>query len=178
MKEDLKWFLVFYNGLETNIEVTECGRVRRVPKDWYGFSKHSAPKYGEVDFSKLKLNKGYKQIGIQIQGLKPINVFVHQLVASVFHNYVWQGHKLVVDHIDSNPLNNHKDNLRVITSRENTAKEHLLKTGLPTGVHYNKKERKYRAQIIINNKNHFLGRFDTPKEASEAYQNKLKTLNT
>lgn len=30
----MEWKPVYYNGLETNVEVTSCGRVRRVKKDW------------------------------------------------------------------------------------------------------------------------------------------------
>ena len=172
MKEN-KWFPVFYNGLETNIEVTECGRVKRLKVDWM----KNKTKSGEIDFTKLKLHKkNYQHIGIQIKGLKPKTVFVHQLVASAFHNYKFEGHKIVVDHIDSNTLNNHKDNLRIVTNRENTSKEKTIKSGLPIGVCFDKRASKYSSNIKIKGKTVFLGRFETLEEASNAYQKKLKTI--
>ena len=42
--------------------------------------------------------------------------------------------------------------------------------GLPTGVYYDKSRKKYVAQIQVNRKNIFLGRFCTPEEASLAYE--------
>jgi hypothetical protein len=172
--ENLEWKAVFYNDLETNIEVTKCGRVRKVRKNWYG--NHTS-KYGEVDFSKLKLHpKGYKYLGIQIKGLKHKTVQVQQLVAAAFLNYKWQGWKLVVDHIDSNKENNSLDNLRIVTNRENVSKEKTLKKGLPTGVYFIKDIKRYRTLIQINGKLKHLGFYNTIEEASEAYQNKLKEI--
>lgn len=175
--EILDWCPVFYNGLETNVEITKCGRVRKVKVDWYGKSSGSyLIKYGEVDFNKLKKSTKYKQIGIQIKQLNPKTVYVHQLVAAAFLEYKFQGNNLVVDHIDSNPLNNNLKNLRVISNRENNSKERTIKSGLPTGVSLCKNINKYTAEIHINNKSFFLGRYKTVEEASQAYQNKLNSI--
>jgi hypothetical protein len=172
----INWIAVFYNNLETNLEVTKCGRVKKVKPDWL-INKTRKFDIGEVNFDLLKLNQnGYKQIGIQIKGYGNRIVQVQQLVASAFLNYKFQGHKAVVDHIDSNPLNNNLDNLRVITQRENVAKERTLKSGLPIGVSFDKSRNKYRTQMKINGKTVSLGRFDTIVEASFAYQLKLKEL--
>ena len=173
--ENLEWYPVLYNRLETNIEVTRCGRVRRVKKEWLNATLKKF-KIGEVDFDKLKLGRGYKIVGVQIKGLKAKTARVQQLVASVFLGYKFQGHKLVVDHIDSNKLNNNLNNLRLISNRENLSKERTIKSGLPTGVSFYKPNKKYRATIVINNKQNYLGYFKTPEEASEAYQNKLNSI--
>ena len=171
--ENLKWKPVLYNGIETNLEVTKCGIVRKLKVNW----SRSNMAIGEVDFTKLKLNKkGYKILGIKIKGYKRKTVAVHQLVASAFLDYKFQGHKLVVDHIDSNKLNNHVDNLRIVTTRENVSKEKTIKSGLPVGVHYRKDLKKYRTLIQINGKLKHLGLFNTIEEAADAYQTKLKSL--
>jgi hypothetical protein len=163
------WKKVFYNGRETNIEVTKCGRVRKVEKIWYG--NHTS-KYGEVDFTKLKLHpNGYKHITIQIFCQHQKTVKVHQLIAAAFLGYQFNGNKLVVDHIDSNKLNNHLDNLRIIENIENTLKERVKKSGLPLGVF--KVNNKYKAQKCINGKLLYLGLFNTIEEASIAYEKKL-----
>ena len=44
------------------------------------------------------------------------------------------------------------------------------------GVSYNKRAKKYRASITIDGKYHSLGYYDTPEEASEAYEKKLAEL--
>lgn len=176
--ENTEWKSVLFNGLETNLEVTKCGRVRKVPKDWYGKGSGSCKvKYGEVDFSKLKPHTyGYQQVNIKAKGLESRCVQLHQLVAAAFLGYKFEGLKSVVDHIDSNPLNNNVDNLRVVTQRVNASKERTLKRGLPVGVYYWKITNRYYSKIYINNKSIFLGYYDTPEEASQAYQNELKTI--
>jgi hypothetical protein len=176
----MEWKAVFYNGLETNIEVTKCGKVRRVEVDWYGFSKMcNNAVYGEVDFSKLKLHpKGYKILTIQIKGIGMKPFEIHRLIAAAFLNYTFGNKKtFVVDHIDNNKLNNNLDNLQIITHRENTSKDRYLKSGLPVGVCFDKSRNKYISGIRINGIRKFLGRFNTIKEASDAYQIKLKSLN-
>jgi hypothetical protein len=175
--ENTKWYTALYNGLETNLEVTKCGRVRKVQKEWYGKGSGSYKiKYGEVNFTKLRFNKGYKSIGIQIKGLKAKTVLLHQLIAASFLSYKFKEHNLVVDHIDNNKQNNNINNLQIITQRENVVKEIILKKTLPIGVCFDKSRNKYMAQITINNKHKNLGRYNTPEEASQAYQNKLKTI--
>ena len=168
-----EWHSVLFNGLETNLQVTKCGRVKKIKVDWSIYNR----KIGEVDFTNLKLtSKGYKQFGIKIKGLKTRKCHVHQLVAAAFLGYKFEGNKNVVDHIDSNILNNHVNNLRLITNRENCSKERTLKRGLPVGVSYDKKRNKWLSQIYLNKKKINLGRFNTIEEASNAYQLKLKSL--
>jgi hypothetical protein len=172
--ENLEWFAVPYNGLETNIEVTKCGRVRRVKIDWMQRNRL----IGEIDFNKLKLHpQGYKILAIQIKGSKPKTVQVQQLVAASFLGYNFNGHKLVVDHEDTNRLNNHINNLRIVTNRENVSKEKAIKSGLPTGVCFRKDIKRYQSRIQINGKTIHLGFYNTIEEASNAYQQKLKSLS-
>lgn len=171
--ENLEWFAVPFNGLETNLEVTKCGRVRRIKVDWMRRNRV----IGEVNFNLLKLTKqGYKTICIQIKGLKLKNIFVHQLIATTFLGYKFNGHKIVVDHIDSNKLNNHIENLRIVTQRINVSKEKSIKSGLPTGVCFRKNIKRYQSRIQIDGKNLSLGYYNTQEEASKAYINKLESL--
>ena len=170
----MEWTKVLYNGLETNVEVTRCGKVKRVIVDWMKIKSKS----NEIDLNKLKLNqKLYKTISVQIKGLKPKGILIHQLIASAFLNYKFEGHNLVVDHIDNNPLNNNVNNLQVISQRENCSRLKSLKSGLPTGVSYSKKRNKYISQIQINKRIVYLGGYNTIEEASNAYQLKLKSLS-
>lgn len=175
--ENIEWFPFFYNGLETNVEVTKEGNVRRVLKDWHRKSK-GKPKinYGSVNLKDHISPCGYYWLSVSIKGNKNKSVRIHQMVASVFLGYVFNGNKNVVDHIDSNKLNNNLYNLRIITNRENISKEISKKTKYYVGVYFHKPMQKYRAQIHLNGKRKHLGYFNTPEEASEKYQSVLKTI--
>lgn len=77
-----------------------------------------------------------------------------------------------VDHIDGNRLNNSWNNLREATYAENA--QNLVaprinnKVGI-IGVH--KKRNKFIAQIMTDGKKKYIGQFDTPEEAHQAYVN-------
>ena len=84
---------------------------------------------------------------------------------------------LQIDHIDGDKTNDHIKNLQALTSRENCSKAHQQngKT-LPAGVSYKKRNKKYVAQIWIDNKKKHLGLFTTVELASASYQKALESL--
>ena len=102
---------------------------------------------------------------------------IHQLVAMAFLNHTPNGHKLVVDHIDNNKLNNNVENLQLITTRENTSKDRRGGSSKYVGVTWNKRDKKWRSEIRFNGKKKQIGLFKTEIEAHNAYQNKLKEIN-
>jgi hypothetical protein len=76
-----------------------------------------------------------------------------------------------VDHIDRNPLNNTRANLRVATRSQNvanTVKSRRSNTGY-RGAYKNGD--RYHAQITLNNKRIYLGSYATPEEAAIARDN-------
>ena len=77
-------------------------------------SKEIILKYG-ID------KKGYKTVALCKES-KLVTFRVHKLVAITFLNHIPCGYKLVIDHIDENPLNNNVENLQLITQRENAVK--------------------------------------------------------
>ena len=76
-----------------------------------------------------------------------------------------------IDHIcGTRPLNNRIENLRVLNSQQNSCNNlHYVK-----GYTYYKRANKYMPQIKINRKKIYLGLYDTPEEAREAYLNAKK----
>jgi hypothetical protein len=175
--ENKNWFIVYYNGLETNAEVTKNGQVRLVKKDWL-IQKRKPFRIGEVDFNELKLDhKGYRVISINIYSLKTKMVKVHQLIASAFLEYNFNNFPCeVVNHKNSVKTDNQLDNLEVKTNRGNCSIERTIKKGLPVGVYLSANRKKYKASISINNKNTYLGTFETIEEATLEYQNKLNSI--
>jgi len=94
-------------------------------------------------------------------------------MAITFLNFKPNGSVMVVDHIDNDKTNDSLYNLQIITNRKNITKDSTNQNGY-TGVAINGK--KWSAKININYKRIHLGTFNTPKEASEAYQNALKKI--
>lgn len=76
-----------------------------------------------------------------------------------------------VDHIDRDGLNNRRDNLRVCTFQENLCNKKIYKNNKSgyKGVSYHVRINKYSAEISHKGKQIWLGYFETPKEAYEAY---------
>ncbi len=74
------------------------------------------------------------------------------------------------DHIDRNPLNNRRSNLRQATQAENTKNKSKQKnnTSGVTGVGWVKKVCKWRARITFNEKEIYLGVFDDKVDAIKA----------
>jgi len=97
---------------------------------------------------------------------------VHILVAMAFLDHIPDGtHKVVVDHRNNDRSNNNLSNLQLTTNRHNSSKDKVRKYGahLPTGVYITPNKR-FRSRIMIDKKQISLGVFDTPEEASAAYQ--------
>ena len=108
--------------------------------------------------------------------MKNGNKSVHQLVAMAFLGHVPCGHKIVVDHINHDKLNNRLENLQLITNRENCSKDVKNKSSKYTGVSWDKARNKWVSQIKINGKTVPLGRYKCELVASIVYQKKLYLL--
>ena len=82
------------------------------------------------------------------------------------------GDGLEVDHVNGDGLDNRRVNLRAVTHGTNLANQthqsRNRKYDLPTGVYHH--GRKFQAMIGIGGHRWHLGTYDTPEEASAAYQ--------
>lgn len=84
---------------------------------------------------------------------------------------------LDVDHIDGNPTNNIWINLRSVTKNINLQNQLRPQSNNKSGylgVCRNSTGKPWRATIMVEGKNKYLGSFFTPQEASEAYQKAKK----
>lgn len=107
---------------------------------------------------------GYARKMITIDG-KQKPLWMHRLIANCP-----QG--MFVDHINHNKLDNRRENLRLVTVRENGMNREVSKTNKSgiKGVSYFRK----RWRAIIGRK--LIGYFDTKEEAAKAYNKAAKNL--
>jgi len=95
---------------------------------------------------------------------KRIHVYLHRYILDA-------PREKHVDHINCDTLDNRKENLRLCSQLDNSHNLKISKrntTGFK-GVTYNKRERKYKAQICLDWKHIGLGTFKTAEEAYVAY---------
>lgn len=87
--------------------------------------------------------------------------------------------KMQIDHINHDPLDNRKCNLRICNNRENhwNVKPHQDSLSKYKGVSFNKKDKKWTAHICVDGKDKNLGNFDCEKEAARIYNKMAKKLH-
>jgi len=152
-----------YEGI---YQVSNLGNVKSLP---------NKKRFSEKIMKPRKSTLGYLTLGLRKEGKRKART-VHSLVAEAFLNHTPCGYKLIVNHIDHDKLNNKLDNLELDTQRNNSNKKHLKSSSEYVGVNWDKHANKWKAAIYINGKQKHLGYFTCEKEASEAYQFKLKNI--
>lgn len=99
-------------------------------------------------------------------------------------NWIMQPSKgLVVDHINRDPLDNRRRNLRICTQSENIFNKessNLNRTSKYRGVHFDKsrahRKKHWMANLNHEGKSYRIGRFETEVEAAKAYNKLAKEL--
>ena len=132
-------------------------------------------KKGIVKELKKNINSGSgrKSVSLCKNGKASTNQSVYVLVAKSFLNHKSCGYKLVVDHIDNNPLNDNLYNLQIISHRKNISKS-MKGTSKYTGVCWNKSQGKWKGAISFYGKIKHLGYFTDELKAANAYKKALK----
>lgn len=87
------------------------------------------------------------------------------------HRMIMDYPKLGIDHEDGNTFNNQKSNFRICTQAENVrnSKRNIKNKSGFKGVYFDKKSKKFRALIHINNKGKHLGCFNNANDAAIRY---------
>ena len=74
-----------------------------------------------------------------------------------------------VDHINGNRLDNRRCNLRIASNADNNRNSRIQINNTTGYKGVRLHGGKYESTIYINSKGHYLGRYDTPEEAAQAY---------
>lgn len=101
--------------------------------------------------------------------------YLHRVILGLFNP------KLIVDHIDGNPLNNQRSNLRVVTNQQNCYNRDKS-THNTTGYkgiwkRTDGRNKCWTAEIKVEKKKIHIGNFYTKEEAAEAYNKKAIELH-
>jgi hypothetical protein len=156
-----------YEGL---YQVSNLGNVKSLPKKWemaYGaINQHN----GKI-LKPWLVGRGYCVVSLHKNKICK-KKYIHQLVAITFLNHKPNGYELVVDHINNNKSDNRAENLQIVTTRYNVSK---AKNGSSkyTGVHFDKKRKKWICGIQYNSKKITLKECDDENEANLIYQKAL-----
>jgi hypothetical protein len=134
---------------------------KRIPDTWAIIDIDDVPKVMNIRWLN---NKGYAETAK--------NVYIQRLVLDAI------GNPLDIDHINHDPLNNRKNNLRLCTRSHNILNQRpgiRSKTGV-LGVNYDKKRKHWIANITLSGHRHYLGQFSTMDEAVQARREAEKNL--
>jgi hypothetical protein len=134
------------------------------------------------DLAKISLKswsyrKGYvTNMKTDPQTKKRINVPLPNFILGVG---IWSKSGVVIDHIDGNPLNNRKNNLRVCKQKinmRNVKKSNRNTSSIYKGVCYHKRDSLYQSYLGLDRKHYSIGYYQTELEAGAAYNVLAKML--
>ena len=124
------------------------------------------------DYDKIKgytwyaanVNKGFRPRAQKITNGKCKFFYIHRLVMDCPDN-------MIVDHINGDPMDNRKINLRICTYAENCKNRKKTKSKTASsyrGVTWHKRDRLWHARITVNGSVIFIGCFDSEMNAAMA----------
>ena len=103
-------------------------------------------------------------------------ILIEEKNIGLFVDFISKPREFVVDHIDGDPLNNTRNNLRVVTPRQNMQNKHVKKTSKYPGVLWIKSRHKWRTEIKTKGKSIHLGYFSDEREAAKAYEKACRRM--
>ena len=154
------------------VEVTINDILIRVDKNnsmnvysWRDWVKTKPPYWYKIKIILQTNYNGYKLYQVHID-IKKYNL---SRVVYKAHNNDWDitdnSMNNHIDHINRNSLDNRIENLRILTNQQNQWNTNAK------GYCWNKADKNWQAQITVNSKIKYLGKFTEEEEAHQAYLN-------
>jgi len=159
--------IVGYEGLYRISNNGDVKSLMRKTNKWDG--ERTVP---QINLKPSMSPNGYLRFVLCKQGI--VRTFsAHALVWDHFGNSMRDGLRLQVDHIDGNKVNNHINNLQILSHQENISKGKAFiddKTSKYPGVYWAKDRRKWRAKISNNGIKRNIGCYANEYYAYIAYK--------
>jgi hypothetical protein len=112
--------------------------------------------------------KGYLRANFRFEKNKRTIIYKHRLVFFAYNKdfeiFRRSTTENFIDHADGDKLNNKIENLRIVTNQQNNFNRKRAR-----GYYWNKKVKKWKAEIQLDGKKKHLGLFENEQEAHQAY---------
>ena len=130
----------------------------------------------DEDFEYLKWYRWHTLKSQSKSNLIP-NYYARNISMGLMHRTILNPpDNMEIDHINGDTLDNRKENLRIVSKRQNLQNHHSPKSSVYPGVCWHKRQNKWISNISINGVKKHLGMFEYEKEAAEAYVHACKTI--
>lgn len=129
----------------------------------------------DEDWARLSGYSWFELNGRPARNMKTQGVWKNQFMSHDVLPYPWFGR--IVDHIDGNPWNNQRENLRHALPSQNSCNRKPNKGRQYKGTTFEKDKGKWRAEILKAGVRYRLGYFLTEEAAARAYDAKAKELH-
>ena len=148
----------------TNVQCIPAGEIRTIPLTRGKYAVVDAADYEWLSQWKWCAGgKGYAERWSRNASGHRIKIGMHSLIIGIKPGYE-------PDHVNGDRLDNRRSNLRHATRSQNMANKKARQgTSLYKGVSWSKCSKKWRADIMKNRKQQYIGSFATESEAAAAY---------
>lgn len=161
-------------GYENFYQASKSGKIKSIERE-----VHIANQNTEIKKEKILKPEmtNYRDLVVRLyNGNSWQNEFVKNLVALTYLDFKLDDSNEVI-HIDSNPVNNSYQNLKIIPKSMAPEKIHYFGGSKYKGVKWNKTMQCWRTNLFIDNITYVIGFYENEEDAALAYKIELEKYN-